>query len=552
MKPNRRQILTAAAATLLQAETSSLEADTVKRHDAYVARLLEAQITDSTSPYHGGLANAYGLHEPASASALVDAYTAAYLHPSSKFHHNRLMIERLQSAASFFARNQSADGNIDNLVTNFNSPPDTAFSLLNFTTAAWLARKSQNAEIEKILQPVIHKATAALVKGGVHTPNHRWVVCSALAKIHELYPDQRILRRIDQWLAEGIDIDEDGQYDERSLVVYNPIVNRSLIIIAAKLKRPELLDPVRKNLDSALLLMHPNYEMVTEISRRQDRNQRGEIGAYYFAMHYLAAHDGNGQYAAIAAKYAPTHAGLSVLMEYPELLKPLPSAAPLPTNYEKHMRALDLVRIRRGDTSATLLLKGDSRFFILRQGDAVIQAVRFASAFFGKGQFIPQTWGREGKAYILKQSLQGPYFQPLNPPHRVGAMEWDQYRPDRMRSEIGHIEQSASIIEQPNGFRVRLQAHGTKGVPLAVEISLRGQEGLQLDGLHRAPGVTDGFILPAGFATVRSGKHVIRFGPGLQGNLYTQVRGAEEKHPGASIYLTGFTPFDHTLTFDVS
>jgi hypothetical protein len=368
--------------------------------------------------------------------------------------------------------------------------------------------------------------------------------------MHDLYPDPAMLRRIDQWLAEGIDIDEDGQYDERSIIGYNIIVNRALITMAARLKRPALLEHVRRNLDTALYLMHPGDEMVTEISHRQDRNVRGDIGVYWFAMHYLAIHDKNPRYAWVARKYAPKHAGLSLLLDYPELLRPLPAAEEPPTNYHKDFKALEITRIRRGHKSATLLLRGDSRFLHLRSGDAVINAVRFASAFFGKAQFIPQQWSKSGDSYILRQSLSGPYYQPLDPPHRVHAGEWNQMRPERQRTEVCFIEQSATITETEKGFSVTLQASGTDKVPVAVAINVRGGEGLQLDGLIRAPQVDDAFLLPSGFATVRAGEHSIRFGPGKQANLYTQVRGAEPKMPGGSVYLTGLTPFRHTIEFE--
>ncbi|MCS7024537.1 MAG: hypothetical protein NZV14_07030 [Bryobacteraceae bacterium] len=560
MGTTRRQFLSAAAAaTALPAgatqtsdDLGNLEAIVVKRHDEGVERLLAGQVMDPSSPYFGAYPDATDLHHPGTAAGLIDSFTAAFHHRASKYFRDPLMLERIRAAAAFYTRSMTAEGNIHLLISNFNSPPDTAFATLNLATAQHIAKENGTREIEQILRPILARCADALVVGGVHTPNHRWVVCAALAQIHALYPEARLVRRIDQWLAEGIDIDEDGQFDERSTLVYNPVTTRAFVTMAAKLKRPQLLEPVRRNLMSAIYLMHPDGEMVTEISRRQDRNQRGEIGVYWKPAHYLAYHDQNGLFASLAARYAPRYADLSSLMEYPELLKPLPALAPLPENYEKLMPALQLVRIRRGENSALILLRGDSRFFHFRRGGAVVQAVRLASAFFGKAQFIPQTFARSSDSWVLRQSLSAPYFQPLDPPHRVQAGEWDEFRPDRARTQVMHLEQVATITETAKGFRLRLQVFGTSGVPVAVEVNIRGGEGLELDGLLRAPGADDAFLLPAGFATVKSPSGTIRFGPGARAHRYTQVRGAEPKMPGASVYVTGYSPFDHTLEFEAS
>ena len=40
---------------------------------------------------------------------------------------------------------------------------------------------------------------------------------------------------------------------------------------------------------------------------------------------------------------------------------------------------------------------------------------------------------------------------------------------------------------------------------------------------------------------------VINFGPGCTAHKLSQLRGMTTKHDGHSIYLTGFTPFKHTL-----
>jgi hypothetical protein len=94
---------------------------------------------------------------------------------------------------------------------------------------------------------------------------------------------------------------------------------------------------------------------------------------------------------------------------------------------------------------------------------------------------------------------------------------------------------------------VRIRASGTAGVPLAVEVILREDAGLR--GVEAAPAGEKAFLLKNGFAEARVEGRGFRFGPGLGHHAYTQVRGAEPKPPGQSVYLCGFTPFDHTLEF---
>ena len=243
------------------------------------------------------------------------------------------------------------------------------------------------------------------------------MVSSALAQVNDVFPDPAYTERIAQWLAEGIDIDEDGQFIERSTVTYNTVTDRAFTVLAAKLKRPELLDPVRRNLQAMMYLLHPDGEVVTEVSKRQDQFVRGTMAGYWFPLNYLAVHDGDRQFAALARGLGPEPARLSALLEYPELNGPLPQAAALPEDYEKWFGAVGLARIRRGKWDATMVLKENSRFFSARNGGAVINAVRFATSFFGKGQFVPDACVKEDAKYIFRQSLSAPVL----PAARAGA-----------------------------------------------------------------------------------------------------------------------------------
>ncbi len=531
---------------MAQSREQKIDPDVVRRHDAAVEKALAAQITDSGHRGSGSLPNDDGLYHAGTAAGLFENLAAAYLHPDSRYHRDRALPGRMRLAAGFMDRAQHADGTIDLLTTNFHSTPDTGFVVHNAGTAACLLHRAGERELLAMIEPFLRKAGGALAVGGVHTPNHRWVVSSALAQINEVFPDPRFMRRIEQWLAEGVDIDADGQFTERSTSVYNTVCDRAFTVLAVKLKRPELLEPVRRNLNAMLYLMHPNLEVVTEISRRQDKGERGDIGGYWFPLQYLAVLDRNTVYAGIAAQVAPVRASLPVLMEYPEMAGPSPGTNAPPDDYLKDFPTLDVVRFRRGARSATILGK-DSLWFALRQGEAVISGVRMAGAFFGKGQLVPPRIERNGKIYVLRQSLEAGYYQPASPARKVAAGEWGRVRETCRESEICRYEHSAAITETANGFRIQFAAKGTDNVPVAIEIGLRA--GVEVSGASAVKGRSDAFLIGSGYATVKRGSDRIRIGPGLAQHAWVQVRGAEPKLPGTSLYLTAFAPFDHTLEF---
>ena len=525
----------------------SITADMVSAHDVAVDDLLQRQITDKSSPWMGGIADQYGLYNGGTVCGLVLYLVTCLTYPPSRHHTSGLVKERLKLALDCLARKLTPDGNLDSLITNFNSAPDTAFALYSLCPAVNLARQMKKPELERLIAPVLQRMARGVARGGVHTPNHRWVMCGALAQAHALFPTPAWLQRVDDWLAEDIDIDADGQYSERSTAGYNAIVDRALTVTAMKLGRPHLLEPVRRNLEAMLYLLHPGYELVTEISKRQDQYTRGVVGGFWLPLRALALKDDNGVYETLARLGGPN---VWELMEYPELASPGPEPKAAPSDYEKQLPAIGIARIRRGLTSATMMLGGSSRLFSIRRGKAIVNAVRFAGAFFGKGQFVPTSAERTGDAYVWTQSIDAGYYQPLGDGAKqpVGVDQWYRMREKRTRTEISKVDYRAELTEIPTGFRLRLLATGTKDLPVAVEISLTGDG--ELTGCEPAPDVTNGFLLGHGKETIwRTGTDQIRFGPGRMEHKYTQIRGAEPKLAGRSVYVTGFAPFDHTIEF---
>ncbi|MDP3072008.1 MAG: hypothetical protein Q8N18_17080 [Opitutaceae bacterium] len=555
----------AALAPRLTAAESSAEAgkllrDAIAANDAQIPALLAKQEKRAGHRWIGGMPDANGIHTVAGTSGFVSALAAASCAPGSRYHRSTELVEPMRAGIRYMLAAQHADGTVDYYATNFHSTPDLAFILEGACPACTLLRASPVPAVAAVageLGKFITRGGEALVAGGIHTPNHRWVVCAALAWVNSLFPDKRYVARVDQWLAEGIDLDPDGQYTEKSTTVYSPIVDRALINVARLLNRPELYEPVRKNLEMTLYYVHPDGEVVTEASRRQDRDQRGTMHRYYFSYRTLALRDGNGRFAAMCRQIeAETQGRVGELMTFllePEFSRPLPPSAPLPTDYAKVFAHSALARIRRGSASGTVLAMNPA-FFSFRRGSAALGAVRLASAFFGKGQFVGEALEVSGGRYILRQQLEGPYFQPLTAAQIAdgehtrmapnGTLANDS-RAKRARSEIQTLETTVTVTETAGRFALSIAIRGTAFVPVAVELAFR--HGGKLEGVEPLPDTKDAYLLRGAKGRYVSGSDAIEFGPGLAEHTYAQVRGALPKWDGQSVYLTGTTPCEFTL-----
>lgn len=568
---NRREFLVSSAAATSLAALGARAADAtpadhflrelVRANDERIPGLLAKQERRTGHPRLGGVPNSSGIFSAGGAAGLVASLANAACGPDSAYFRSAALVEPLQLAVGHLLAVQHDDGTIDLPETNFHSPPDTAFCLEVLCPAYILLSKSPEPALVAVagdLGGFIRKAGDGLITGGVHTPNHRWVVCAALASVHSLFPDPKLVRRVDEWLAETVDIDPDGQFTEKSTSVYSPVVDRALLTVARLLDRPALREPVRRNLEMTLYYVHPDGEVVTEASRRQDRYRRGSMARYYYSYRSLALHDGNGRFAAMARlieRIAGAQVGeLGAFLTEPELRRALPADAPLPTDYAKVFAHSSLARIRRGPASGTILAN-NTTLFSFRKGAAALEAVRFASAFFGKGQFTADTLEVRDGRYILRQKLEGPYFQPLSQA-QITRGEQVRMAPNgtlaiddnaaRARSNIQNYEAVVEVTESGGKFTLTLAITGTADVPVAVELAFR--HGGKLEGIEALADTKDAFLLRDGMGRYVLGSDVIEFGPGRAEHTYTQVRGAVAKWDGLSVYLTGLTPFTTQLT----
>ena len=520
----------------------------------------------------------------------LQMWAAAYCAPESRYYRSAALVRRMQEATASLRGAQHRDGTIDS--GNLQSPPDTAFVVEPLAVAMTNLNRHDSADLTPLkegLKTFLLSAGEALTVGGVHTPNHRWGVCAALARINSLYPAAKYVRRIAEWLSEGIDIDVDGQFSERSVGNYSAVTNNWLIILARLLGREELLEPVRRNLELTLYHMHPDGELEAVASRRQDQWRRNYVyddrpvpDNLHLPYRYLAVRDGNGRFAAVTHLIEQKAgdglaANLAYLLEEPLLRQDLPRETPLPSEYTRFFAGSSLVRIRRGNVSASIYggsdyplgvasgLAANPTFFTFHKGSAVLESIRMAPHFFRKGFFYSKGVQAQGNRYLLHQRVEVPYYQPLPQEARRPDGDyaltpaedrfWSKMNfPARAMSEIKVLEQSVTVLEAGSGrFEIQLDVSGHDGVPVTLELAFR--RGGRLVGVVPSPDSEDDYFLEQGMGRYQVAQHVIDFGPGrsvhrrtrLEGEIFDMHRGS--LRPDAlRVYITALTPLRETLT----
>ena len=519
--------------------------------------------------------------------ANLETLTAGLCAPESTHYRSDTLIEPTRKISTILVDAQHPDGTID--AGNLNSPPDTAFVLETVCTAFAVLRRLNDARLAVTsanLRKFILAAGSALVTGGVHTPNHRWVVSAALAHVNSLFPDQKYVRRIDDWLGEGIYIDADGQYSERSTGIYSRVIDTALITMARLLNRPELLEPVRKNLAMNVYYMHPDGEVETIGSRRQDQNMVAYIFSYYLEYRYLALKDADPTFAAMVRFIEEKQRGrnrigeanpLINFLEEPLLKHPLPAGGSLPNNYTKLFANTAITRIRRQNMSASIYggsdwplgvasgLNSNPTFFTFRKGGAVLESVRMGGEFFSEGAFHSAGLARKGDAYVLHQRYDVPYYQPLPAEKRNSRGDykltpakdcrfWSKMDfPERPMSNIQTLNQKVTVVENGGKCELHFDISGHDRVPVAIELAFR--PGGKLEGELVEKMKDRIYLLKQGNGRYTAGDDAIEFGPGeaehewinLSGSSYL-AHGATLRPNACCVYITGFTPFLKTVT----
>jgi hypothetical protein len=525
-----------------------------KINDDAIEDLLSKQVSLPGDRWDGGVKDQWEVINTHRTAWFIIRIANSYASPFSTYYLSEKLEKPMNQAMTCLLNVQHEDGTIDLHSTNFHSTPDTAF-LVNYMSPVYVVLKRMDRSglnnLIKGIEQFFLNAGKCLAVGGIHTANHRWVVCSALARLNSFFPDQKYVDRADEWLSEGIDLDPDGQYAERSVSIYSPTVDNMLLTTGLYFNRPELLDVVRKNLDMTLFYIQPGGEVLTDASDRQDNARTGYVDSYYYAYRYFAIKDKNPVYAAVCeliehlmpekiTRYIPE------LLEDPIFSTDLVSATKIPDDYFKRFSYSGVFRIRRGDADISVIERNPT-FLSYMKGNAVLQSIRLASAFFGsRGQFISEKAELSGNTIILSKSHTHGYYQPFPEDKRTGDGDWHNMpRIARQMSELQTMNYKVIISESNGKIAIDIEIDGTPYVPVSLEMSFR--PGGELSGVTSDKNLADSYFLESGTGQYKHGNNTIKFGPGVSEHKWAEIRGMLPKQNGKSVYLTGYTPFKHTL-----
>lgn len=515
----------------------------------------------------------------------ITVMSASISNSKSEFYKSKPVAEKLNEAIDVMLREQYSDGTLD-AGGNRQSPPDTAFVLEYICPALVvlnLDKQKDLAELRDKLKKFILNAGEAMITGGVHTPNHRWVISAALANINSLFPDPRYVQRIDQWLAEGIYINDDGHYSERS-GIYSAVIDKALITMSQLLNRPQLLDIVNKNLTTYFYYTEPNGDLVTVDSKRQDQFMNIKVNKFYLQYRYMAIHTKNPMYAYMVnvIEGLPEFAtdilpdSLCFFMENEELRKEIPVEGKVANDFEKFFAFSNLARIRRGKASITLfggndkplqIVSGRSsnpNFLMYRKGDSVLKYMRLSTSFFRMGYFSSDGIVKEGNKYILKETKEGDYYQPLAAEFRKAdgdyklspspdgrfwnKMDFESRTISNVKKQITVIE----VVENNGALDIDFKVDGPPNVEVTIEMCFK--EGSNITGATADD--KKNYFLKSGIGQVSAGAESIQFGSGKCEHLNVDNLDSEEytyhqgtlRTSGEHVYITGFTPFRHKMT----
>lgn len=524
-------------------------------------------VADRDNEFFGVNTDQYGLSDNSYTISLIINDCVVYSCKDLSGYKNEQYLYEILRGCESLMRRLHKDGTTDMLISNFRTPG--TFELNGLTEQYRILEKySSGTELEKkaldALKEVIIHMGDGLLASGFHTPNHRWVESAALLGVYDISGKKELLEKAEKYLAEGIDIDENGEFTERSAGMYNKVNDWALMLISKYGKKPEILDHVYKNLKLMLGFIEHDGSVFTQNSSRKDKGEvatskRWSASVYYYlylVVGYLKKDPGLIKMADFIFDTAIRNGegvpgGITYFLEYPELItwEPDLDGVTLSDSYEFYLSKSNIFRVRKGKWSYSLLGNENPNFLFFHCGK-INGYMRICASFFAVAQFAVKKLEKSGDSYTMSFHAHGEYRLPYENPPKTSVWREMDYS---ARGVVMPVELYIDVRLTPkdDGFDLNIKTSGCENVPIKIETVI--SEGTRI--------FTDSSVQNAkagGSLVLKSGELVL---DDVAGNLIT-INGAFASHLYAeamrgslpqsgdafSVYFTGQTHIDKTLT----
>ena len=465
--------------------------DSLKVYEQAFRSELRNIIRDSNDPNYAKYLYETGLLEPGTVFGLSERAVMLYLCPDSVYYKKKEALEYIRLLYIGSEDGIHEDGTNDLRVSNYRQPE--YFGIPGICNAYRLMsalpdKTPEEEAVTEMIYDLAKRISGGLLSSGFHTPNHRWVHTAALYMMYNTLheKDERFLTLAKKYLAEKIDIDENGEFSERSAGMYSAISDRALCTIAIEADMPELFDLVKRNLRLVYRFIEKGNQIFTQNSRRKDKGEVGSSTLFSFDTYtdicltaYAHTHDLEFLQLLKCAMDKRSdnsliNSPLRTYILYPELqtLNVDLSALP-PIEEEFHMFLPDSGIVRAKEKGIVYsILSRNPDFLHITVGEISISA-RICSSFFAKAQFLPDEIEKIGeKTYRMSFHTWADYKLPFDNPPEGSENYWSmdyKSRKSISRCDYGY---TVDFTFTENGLKLHMQTHGTEKVPFKLEIAV--------------------------------------------------------------------------------
>ncbi|MFD0710406.1 hypothetical protein [Paenibacillus sp. GCM10027626] len=471
-----------------------------------------------------------------------------YCNRHSSYYASKALEEELRMGAAGMLASQHASGCISLANCNIDSPPDTAFAVHAIAVLYQLADRfgpdtACLREVKDALALFLKRAEPCLLTGGIHTPNHRWVMAGALAKMYEFTGgDERYRQRAFQYIDEGLDLTADGEWTERSNAFYNGEIAMHFYHAGTIFGHEPILEAIRHNLLMMRYMLHDDHTIVTDYSGRQDLGTVQRFrDTYYIASHLMASYYKDDQLAALAAITELSSAKGWLALAYwlleeerMELHDPpalsdrytvllgegvktaVPTQIPYLGQRERFPHGASVLRHRNGKLSVTAMA-GQTNLLAIQYGAARMIGLKLTAGWFGVAGIAFPTIRKTAvrSEYELDIELEGCYFAPLPRAHTEGLNGRYADMPNHLRAKT-HVQILPIMVRLTmleDGVALRVVSEETPNIYLQLVCMFDKTGTVAGDGLEIDP-ATQVRMLKNGDALFSRGTDHIRLSAG--------------------------------------